>query len=262
MSSDRVGAALRAKAAAYQPDRMAILDRIHRGQAALEPVRNPRAGHRRTAVRTAGMAATVAAVLASSVAVTWAAMSNNVLHTSSPEPVVSPAPASRSPRTPHGPATISRPPSASPTSSPVSSQASRSPTASSSAKNSQQGFLRVRGTVDSHSIDNWAQSNVTVLTSETITGLEVSVRVVATPYLSSTGSWSTVPSEKLVATVAREGDALIYRFAVKPGVYLEKGSYTFAVQYSHAVGGRDASHDTYHAVAASSGARAEVDGGF
>ena len=53
MSSDEVRAALRAKAAAYQPDRGAILDLIHRGQATLDPVETPRAGRRRTAVRPA-----------------------------------------------------------------------------------------------------------------------------------------------------------------------------------------------------------------
>ena len=58
----------------------AILARIERGQAAdVDPPRTSRAGHRRTAVRTVGMASTVAAVLGFSVAVTWAAVGTDVL---------------------------------------------------------------------------------------------------------------------------------------------------------------------------------------
>src|SRR5690349_24481897 len=118
MSSDEVRAALRAKAAAYQPDRTAILGLIHQGQVTPDPVRAPRIGRRRTAVRAAGMAATVAAVLGSSVAATWAAMSTGVLGTSSPEPVVTSAPPARSPAATHGPVPAGRSPSTSHTSSP------------------------------------------------------------------------------------------------------------------------------------------------
>jgi hypothetical protein len=134
--------------------------------------------------------------------------------------------------------------------------------ASSSIKAVQQGFLRSSGAIDAHSIDNWAQGNVTVVTSETLTALEVSVRIVATPDLSSTGAWSTVPADDLVTTVEQQPDALVYRFTLKPGIRLAPGSYVFAVQYGHAVGGRDPSRDTYHATATADGTRVEVGGGF
>jgi hypothetical protein len=125
-----------------------------------------------------------------------------------------------------------------------------------------QGFLRSSGAVDAESIDNWSQSNVTVVTSETLTALEVSVRIVATPNLSSTGAWSTVLAEDLVTTVEQQPDALVYRFTLKPGARLRPGSYIFAGQYNHAVGGRDPSRDTYRAVATAGGTRVAVDGGF
>jgi hypothetical protein len=103
---------------------------------------------------------------------------------------------------------------------------------------------------------------VTVETGETVTALDVSVRIVTTPDLSNTGTWSTVLSESLVTTVEQQSDALVYRFTLKPGASLGPGSYIFAVQYGHAVGGRDPGRDTYHAVATAGGTRAEVDGGF
>jgi hypothetical protein len=103
---------------------------------------------------------------------------------------------------------------------------------------------------------------VTLVTSKTVAELEVSVRIAATPDLSSSGQWSTVPAEDLVTTIEQRPDGLVYRFTLKPGINLEPGSYTFAVQYHHAVGGRDASRDTYQAAATAGGTRVEVYGGF
>jgi hypothetical protein len=251
MSSDRVCSALRAEAAAYQPDRAAILARIERGQASLDPARASRIGHRRTAVRMAGVAMTVAAVLGLSVAVTWAAVGTDVLRGPSRGPMMAPAPAS--------PGAVQRPTTAS--RAPSGTHPPRSP-ASPSANAAQQGFLRSNGAIDPHSIDNWTQSNVTVVTSETVTALEVTVRIASSPNLASTGAWSTVLSEFLVTAIERQPDALVYRFTLKPGVTVAPGTYVFAVQYNHAVGGRDPSRDIYHAVATANGARAEVGGGF
>jgi hypothetical protein len=71
-----------------------------------------------------------------------------------------------------------------------------------------------------------------------------------------------VPAEDLVTTVEQQRDALVYTFTLKPGVRLAPGSYIFAVQYGHAVGGRDPSRDSYQAIATASGTRVEVYGGF
>jgi hypothetical protein len=241
MSSDRVRAALRAAAAAHQPDRAAILARIERGQAAAGPQRAPRIGRRRTAVRMAGIGVTVAAVLGLSVAVTWAAVSTDVLRKPSHGPVMAPVPGSGSPEAVQRPTAPSRAPSG--------TRAPRSPAASPSTTGAQQGFLHSSGAIDAHSIDNWTQSNVTVVTGETVTALEVTVRIAASPNLASTGAWSTVLAKDLVTTVEQQPDALVYRFTLKPGVTLGPASYVFAVQYGHAVGGRDPSRDTYRTVA-------------
>jgi hypothetical protein len=255
MSSDWVRAALRAEAAAHQPDRAAILARIERGQAAAEAGRAPRTGRRRTAVRISGIGMTVAALLGLSVAVTWAAVGTDVLRRPAHGPMIASAPASGSSDAAQRPAPAGRAPS--------ETHAPRSPAASPSAKGVQQGFLRASGAIDAHnSINNWTQSSVTVVTSETLTSLEVSVRIAGSPNLASTGAWSTVLAEFLVTAIERQPDALVYRFTLKPGVTLAPASYVFGVQYNHAVGGRDPSRDTYHAVATANGTRAEVGGGF
>ncbi|WP_426505545.1 hypothetical protein ACPPVO_47625 [Dactylosporangium sp. McL0621] len=254
MSSDRIRAALRAEAAAHQPDRAAMLARVERGQAALDPVQAPRTGRRRAAVRMTGVGMTVAAVLGLSVAVTWAAVGTDVLRRPTHGPMMATAPGSDSPAAPQRPGAASRAPSASHT--------PRSPSASPSAKGTQPDILRASGAIDSHSIDNWTQSNVTVVTGHTVTALEVTVRIAATPNLVNTGAWSTVLADFLVTGVERQPDALVYRFTLKPGVTLAPATYVFAAQYNHAVGGRDPSRDTYHVVATADGNRVEAGGGF
>ncbi|MEU7874526.1 hypothetical protein [Dactylosporangium sp. NPDC049140] len=253
MSSDRIRAALRAEAAAHQPDRAAMLARVERGQAALDLGRTPRAGRRRATVRMAGVGVTVAAVLGLSVAVTWAAVGTDVLQRPPHGPMMAPAPGSDSP------APAQRPDAA--RGAPSATHAPRSPAASSSARGAQPDILRTSGTTDPHSIDNWAQGNVTVVTGQTATALEVTVRIAATPNLANTGAWSTVLAEFLVTDVERQPDALVYRFTLKPGVTIAPSTYVFAVQYNHAVG-RDTSRDTYHVVATVDGNRVESSGGF
>jgi hypothetical protein len=168
---------------------------------------------------------------------------------------MAPAPASGSPAAAQPSAPASRAPSA--------THAPRSPAATPSTKTVQQGFLRSSGTVDGHnSIDNWTQSSVTVVITQTVTALQVTVRIVTTPDLSSTGTWSTVLAKDLATTVEQQPDALVYRFTLKPGSLLGPGSYVFGVQYNHALGGRDPSRDTYDAVATANAVRVEVSGGF
>lgn len=251
--SDRVCATLRAEAAAHQPDRPAILARVERGRAAVQSARAPRTGRRRVAVRMAGIVTTMAAVLGLSVAVTWAAVGTDVLRRPSHGPMMATAPAAGSSGAAPAPTPASRGPSG--------TQVPRSPATRSSANGAHQGFLRSSGAIDAHSIDNWTQSNVTVETSQTMTALDVTVRIADSPNLANTGAWSSVLAEFLVTTIDRQPDALVYRFTLKPGVTLAPGTYVFAVQFNHA-SGRDMSRDTYHAAAIGGGARVDIGGGF
>jgi len=262
MSSELIRSKLRTEAASYQPDRAVILTRLQQGQAALDSPRVRRAARRRTVV-TAGMAATVAMVLGLGVAVTWAAARSEA----PPEParVASPAPAS-APAAPAASKTASATgPVVAPrhdrTSHPPSpTRTTPAPTASAPAA---PALLSAGGAVDPQSIDNWAQSNVTVRNGATMTAFELRVRIALTPQVGSTGAWSTISADDLVTRVEQQPDALVYTFTLKPGVRLAPASHRFGVQYSHAPGGRDAKRDTYQAFAtATDGARAEVNGGF
>jgi hypothetical protein len=57
------------------------------------------------------------------------------------------------------------------------------------------------------------------VTGQTVTALEVSVRIANSPNLTNTGAWSTVLAEFLVTDVEWQPDALVYRFTLKPGSY-------------------------------------------
>jgi hypothetical protein len=263
MSSGRIRSALRAAAAAHQPDRAAILARIQRGQAAADAAQAPRSTRRRTAVA-AGMAATVAAVLGLSVAVTWAAVRGEPTREAVPAAPATVTPAPTAAPTIDSSAAARPLPSHPRTGRPPSTpQASRPPVASPGDASVQQGFLWSSGGVDPHSIDNWAQSNVTIRNAEIVTTLELRVRIALTPSMANTGAWSTISADNLVTSVERQPDALVYTFTLKPGVRLAPASHMFAVQYGHAPGGRDPGRDSYQAIATTQdGTRAEVSGGF
>ncbi|MEY9963482.1 hypothetical protein ABIA33_001515 [Streptacidiphilus sp. MAP12-16] len=279
---DELRGDLKAEAASHRPDREAMLARIERGRrepGRVAPRRGKPVAARRSGFRVAGTAAAVAAVLGLSVAGTWAAVG----HYTDPRPVESSAPARPAPQvgtatsTParsHGssaaPTTGTGPPghaATSPASAVASATATATATASSTASPTastrvQQGFLWSDGSVDPNSIDNWSQSDITLKNHETITALDVRLRVALTPALANTGAWSTVPAADLVTTVTRDSDALVYEFTLKPGATLTPGTYEFAGQYNHASGGRDAGQDTYWATATARTTQVEVFGNF
>jgi hypothetical protein len=123
------------------------------------------------------------------------------------------------------------------------------------------GFLNSAAVVDGHSVGTWAQGNVTLTTSETITALDMVINVATTGGAEDAGKWTTIPVDMITTTVTAEKDRLVYRFTLKQGT-LAPGSYVFAVQYTHAEGDRDAAGDTYGAVAAAGAKQAVVAGAF
>jgi hypothetical protein len=281
-TTDRIRTALHEAAAAYQPDRATILARVRAGQAGADPSLERRPRYHRAA-GLAGIAGTVAATMAAvfgvGVAINWAAVQNNVplppaatpTTAVSPHPTTTPtvsrkAPTPRPKSRPSSTAHPSQSPPASPTASQAASpaaSATASPTASPANIPSQRDFLWSAGAVDEIGIDNWSQSRVTVRTEATLTtALQVRVRIARTPDLSSTGSWTTLLPADFTTTLDEQPDALVYTFALKPGTSIGPGESSFAVQYNHAVSGRDASRDTYQATATGDGASVEVRGGF
>ncbi|MFK3730151.1 hypothetical protein ACI2LJ_07810 [Streptomyces sp. NPDC088090] len=122
---------------------------------------------------------------------------------------------------------------------------------------------RAAGTVDPGSNRWWAQSDLAVTTDGEVTGLTVELRVAHTGGVVSTGHWQTRSADDFAVTVAEEAGALVYRWTLKEGRTVPAGPHTFAAQYNHAEGTRDASADAYTVVlTAPGGGRTTLRGGF
>ncbi|NML50935.1 hypothetical protein HHL19_20745 [Streptomyces sp. R302] len=122
---------------------------------------------------------------------------------------------------------------------------------------------RAAGTIDAGSNRWWAQSDLAVTTETEVTALTVELRVALTGGIADTGHWQTRPADDFTATVAEEDGALVYRWTLKEGRAVPPGPHTFAAQYNHAEGTRDASADAYTVVlTARDGGRTILRGGF
>ncbi|MFF9276482.1 hypothetical protein [Streptomyces griseosporeus] len=264
---DELRARLHEAAAAHEPDRARMLARIERGMSAPE-----RPGHRAVRppawgwLRIAGATAAVSGLLAAGGYAVASAVRDDTPPQQtvavSPTPTPTPDATSRPPAppadpTPSAPPTVTRTPSASaPTGSPGAS--TRAP----EATKEQDGPLWSDGSVDPHSNEFWAQSNVTFKTSEQLTALTVELRVAQTGGVSSTGAWRSLPEGDFTLTVAERDGFLVYTWTLKPGRTVPEGEWVFAGQYDHERGGRDAGADRFTVTATAGGERYAVGGGF
>lgn len=112
------------------------------------------------------------------------------------------------------------------------------------------GPLWTGGVVDPHSNAYWAQSNVTLRTTEPLSSLTVELRIALTGGVNSTGSWHSLPEPDFTVSATEDGGYLVYRWTLRAGRTVPAGTHTFAGQYNHAQGERDATGDyvTAHAV--------------
>jgi hypothetical protein len=165
-----------------------------------------------------------------------------------PEPPVEPAP-----DTPDRPRDSATPPAWTP--SPTGG-AARPPAGV------EDGPLWSDGSVDPHSNEFWAQSNVTLRTSVRLTALTVHLRIAQTGGVTSTGAWRSLPEGDFALTVEERDGFLVYTWTLKEGRTVEPGAWMFAGQYDHERGGRDAGGDTYAATATAGSEKAEVGGDF
>ncbi|MFJ1756635.1 hypothetical protein [Kitasatospora sp. NPDC088134] len=275
--NEEVAGLLRDAAEQHQPDRARIRARLERGMApaAARPHR-PRVGRSWPKAVVASVA--TAGILAVGVAVAA------VVRTPPPRPDIATAP------TTTATATASPTPSSSPSSSPTRAvptggpvptvptggpaqtvpadgPASAAPTGGPSRPPSdgtqvQQGALSSDGSVDPHSTVYWAQSNLTLRTTQPLAALAVEVRIAQTGGVRSTGSWQTLPTDWFTVTVQEQAGALVYRWTLKPGFTVPPGQHVFAAQYNHATGPRNPKDDGYRADASDSGGALAVWGRF
>ncbi|GGZ33851.1 hypothetical protein [Streptomyces poonensis] len=277
---DELRARLREAAAAHEPDRARILARIERGMS--EEARPARSAHRARHplsgwagwMRLAGATAAVAGILgvggyAVASAVKGDEPADRTVVTS-PTPVVSPDATSRAPLPPDDPAPTggtSEQPSGTPSAEGSEEPKDRESKGSASsrppvARDVESGPLWSDGSVDPHSNEFWAQSNVTLKTEEKLTALTVELRIALTEGVTSTGAWRSLPERDFTLTTGEEDGFLVYRWVLKEGRTVPAGEWVFAGQYDHERGGRDAGDDDYTITATADGEQRAVGGDF
>ncbi|MER7839804.1 hypothetical protein ABTY98_28945 [Streptomyces sp. NPDC096040] len=253
----------------HEPDRARILARVERGMAA-----QARPGHRATLppvfgwVRVVSATAAVAVVLGVGGYAVASAVKDPPTEKTvavSPTPSASPDATSRPPSRPAVPPSPSAPPkSSSPgvgSTPSATAKASTTPTAP-VAGGEQDGPLWSDGSMDPHSNDFWAQSNVTLKTSGQLTSLTVRLKVAQTGGVASTGSWRSLPETDFTQTVTEQDGFLVYTWTLKADRKVAVGEWVFAGQYNHERGSRDAKADSYTITGGADGKQYAVTGGF
>ncbi|WNI25467.1 hypothetical protein [Streptomyces sp. ITFR-16] len=236
MKDEELARRLRDAAGAHRPDRERMLGRVGRGMAEGRPaaraVRPPRTAM--PWLRVAGATAAVCGVLAAGAFAVASAGDGSPRGTRVAAPPHSPAP-------PSSPAATVTPPPAL------------------GALRPEDGPLWTDGAVDPHSNAYWAQSDVTLRTAAPLSSLTVELRIALTGGVNSTGSWRSLPEKDFTVSASEDGGYLVYRWSLRAGRTVPAGTHTFAGQYNHAEGARDAAGDyvTAHAVRVS-GQRASV----
>ncbi|MFE4702267.1 hypothetical protein ACFRIC_34895 [Streptomyces sp. NPDC056738] len=269
---DALRARLREAAGSHEPDRARILARVERGMAG-SGERPPR----RTAprplpgwARVLGATAAVAGVLvAGGYAVAPVVRDDGAApRTVAVPPVPGPSrdPAGRGVATP-GPGPRSGTPTASggprPSPSDLPAPAGTATPARPPAGDTADGPLRSQGSVDPHSGDFWAQSEVSLRTTRRLTSLTVTLKVGQTGGVSEAGAWVSLPGSDFTTTVAERDGFLVYTWALRPGRTVWPGTWVFAGQYGHDRGGREVKDDAYTVTATTAdGERASVAGDF
>ncbi|MDN0195039.1 hypothetical protein [Streptomyces sp. S.PNR 29] len=263
---EELRARLHEAAAAHEPDRAHILARVERGMAG-----QGRSDHRATRPPVWGWARVVSATaaVAGVLAVGGYAVASAVKDDAPPQrsvaatqtPTPSPEATSRAPVPPVDP----EPSTAPETRDPGTPPPSRTPSASAGPRppaGVEDGPLWSDGSVDPHSNDFWAQSNVTLKTEERLTALTVRLEVAQTGGVSSTGAWRSLPEDDFTLTVGEQDGFLVYTWVLKEGRSVPQGEWVFAGQYDHERGGRDAGKDRYTATAAAGSEELSVGGDF
>lgn len=271
---EELRARLRESAEAHEPDRARILARIERGTAApeerrvREATRPPLWGWVRVVTATAGVAGVLAVggyAVASAVKGGEAPPADRGRVVVSPTPVDSPAATSRAAVDPERPSPSTsdkkdQKPESTPSNSP-STKGTIAPELPTSGSE-EDGPLWSDGSVDPHSNDFWAQSNLTLKTSERLTELTVQLRIAQTGGVSSAGAWRSLPEQDFDLTVGEDDGFLVYTWVLKDGRTVPKGEFVFAGQYNHERGGRDAGDDGYAMTARAGGEDLAVVGDF
>ncbi|WP_329201313.1 hypothetical protein [Streptomyces sp. NBC_00667] len=270
---------LRAAAGAHQPDHARMLARLERGMSGATASHREPSGARpwpRVALASLAVGALAVGGFAGAALVQSPPARPHVSTTpAAPSSASAPtaASASSAPSAPSASGTPRPTPSVAATGDPATPDRSSStgpgPTASGGAGSARPGGAHVQdgplssaGSVDPGSNTFWAQSDITVKTTQPLTALTVELRIAQSGGVRSTGSWRTLPADDFTLTIRDEGAAVVYRWTLKPGRTVPTGQHVFAGQYDHAAGEREAGHDGYRIDANGPRGALSVGGGF
>ncbi|GAQ53434.1 hypothetical protein [Streptomyces acidiscabies] len=254
----------------HEPDRARILARVERGMMAAPDPQS----HRSTRpvlgwARIVGATAAVAGMLAvGGYAVASVVKSEPPAEQTvavSPTPTASPDATSRPPNSPSpSPSSKGGAPKSTDPGPSRSAGASPSPQVGTlpPAAGTSDGPLSSDGSIDAHSNEFWAQSDVTVKASKELTALTVQLKVAQTGGVTNTGAWRALPEGDFAFTVGEKDGFLVYTWVLKDGRTVPSGEWVFAGQYNHDRGGRDARGDTYVVGGTAEGKARSVGGGF
>ncbi|MFB7309042.1 hypothetical protein [Streptomyces sp. NPDC056192] len=227
---DKLRERLRTAAEAHRPDRERMLARLERGMAEAPSARTPPVPRGPLPwLRVVGATAAVCGVLTAGA---YAVTSAGGGQTRGGQPAASPVPSASAP------GRLPEPGAA-------------------------DGPLWADGAVDPHSNAYWAQSNVTLRTTQPLSSLTVELRIAQTGGVGTTGSWRSLPEQDFTASAQEMGGFLVYRWTLRPGRTVPVGTHMFAGQYNHAEGDRGADGDYFTASAArTTGQRVSVGDDF
>lgn len=261
--NEEIGRRLREAAEAHQPGRDRILARVHRGMAGTAAPRR-RTGIARpwpTAVLAGSAAAGILAVAGFAVAgsgqTTPARPDGDTtltVPTSAETPRTTPSPGATGVLVP--------PPATGPVARPTTARSSSSPPAAPAGARVSDGPLSAQGSIDPHSSVYWAQSTLVFETSRPLTALVVEVRITQTGGVQSTGQWQTAPAADFTVTAQESDGAVVFRWELLPGRTIPAAHQTFAVQYNHTAGARQAGLDSYQVQATADDGAHTIRGGF
>lgn len=241
---------------AHQPDFGRMLTRVERGMAGTAGRHRP-PGIAKTWPRVA-----LAGLAAAGILATGGLAVASIVQITPPRPDSATSP-SATPE-PSGRATYgSAPPlPVQPEPTTASPSASGDPGSASPADNPASGGpLSAEGSIDAHSHDFWSQGNLILNTTQSLTALTVELRIAQTGGVQTTGQWQTGPGDDFTVTVQEVDGAVVYRWELKPGRTVPAEQQTFAAQYNHGNGARDARADSYTVQATADGSHS-VRGGF
>lgn len=262
--NEEINRQLHKAAEAHRPDRGRMLARVERGMAGAD------VSHRKPGIAMSWPKVTLAGLAAAGVLATAGIAVAGLVHTTPPDPDTAVIPTITSPSGTSS-STPSAPAIGTPVPPPVQGQPNRTtadrPTSGTNpvpltGKPVSDGPLSSLGSIDLHTHEYWAQSRFDLKTAQPLSALSVELRIVQTGGVRTSGQWQTMSGDDFTVTVQEIDGAVVYRWELKPGRTVPEGMHTFAAQYGHAEGKRDARADSYDAQATAAGGAFVVRGGF